>query len=398
MISRLDVGGTGLVLVIALVLGFAVYAQAADVGSVNSVAGICQHRPVGGVKWNDVKKKQSLKEGDSLLTGPEGNMVVSVGELCQVKMGPDTKLTLDKGANVQEKSQNKAEVQIKLESGEVMVAVVKPEGRALNLALVSPIASVAVAESASFVFTDKGTGEAVLKMADGKAMCGNVKFPDRAGEVKSFSVCTVKPDAPEGVMRGLSVAERSELDKLEPLKKAISPAWRASKRKQDGGRGVRIPQGHYAMMLARAMNLERSILGHTNYPTLMRLGTPRDVSALGGLEGTANLDDYIDALEDLGVEPLDGWNKDALLTKGCMAVILVRAYGIEDEIAEELRGDELAYMECLSDMGIVIEGSPEELVDSIIVVNTMTDPILVPVMGKTFFGAASPTLAITTLR
>jgi len=325
-------------------------------------------------------------------------MVLALGQVCRIEMGSITKMTITKATGLQEATSSPAELHVQLESGEFFLVAVKPQGRDLNLEVSSSTARVLVSDTASFVFSDRETGEAVLKMGEGTAMAGNVRFPDRIAEVKSFSVCTVKSDSPEGSMRSLSVAERSELDRLEPLKKAISPAWLASRRREEGKKEIRMPQGHYAMMLARAMDLERSILGNTNYPQVMHLGIPRDISALGGLEGTANIDDYIEVLEDLGVEPLDGWNKDALLTKGAMAVVLVRAYGIEGEIPDERRGDELAYMELLSDVGIVIEGSPDELVDSIIVVNAMTDPILVPVLGKSFFRPASPTLAITTLR
>lgn len=385
--------GVGSVLYLWAFVSFG-FAQETGSVTVKVMKGTCQIRVADGTKWTDLKPGMAVKPGDALLAGPDSSITVAYGDTCMVRMESITQMVLgDVVIDPTSKEKAPKSISVTLDSGTLLVALQQPEGGTVSMAIAGPTGEIQTDGTSSFIFQDAGSGEATVKVSEGEVQMWHLKFPDRITKVGAASHGTIKQDSPDGVVRSISIAERADLDRLEPLKKEVSPALADTKEKDEKGKKqIRIPQGHYGMMLARSMDLEKAILGHTHYPAISNLGSPRDVASLGGLEFTANMDDYLAALSARGIEPLDGWNNEALLTKGTMAVLLVRAYGIADEIPSESRGDELAYMQLLSDMGIVIEGGPDELVDKIVVINILTDPILVPPIGDSFFRGPSPTL------
>ena len=113
-----------------------------------------------------------------------------------------------------------------------------------------------------------------------------------------------------------------------------------------------ITQGQFAVMLCRALELDRE------------------------LDADARIEDYVYILKANGIEPLEGWQPEAILTHGAMAVVLVRALGLAAEIPEEERNNPQAYIDLLGKRGIeIVEAAPAEVLRAT-VINILIHPIL----------------------
>jgi len=120
-----------------------------------------------------------------------------------------------------------------------------------------------------------------------------------------------------------------------------------------------ISQGQFAIMLCRATGWN-----------LDWLELDRE------LDADARVEDYTYILKANGIEPLAGWQPEAILTHGNMAVVLVKALGLEAELPKEELNNPQAYIDLLGERGIeIVEAAPVEVLKAT-VVNILVHPIL----------------------